>query len=125
MNFDVLTEENYVLYASKVYHNPHCESLEEFYDDLKRINYVKKLLNKYVKNEDLKERLVLNHLILLHNVFGVGPTARMLFFRLEEELYPALKTFLVYLRGLPERVDGKLTNAIPLDANLINILRNI
>lgn len=120
-----LTEDNFILFASKMYDNPECESQEEFLNDLKRINYIKKLLNKYLIKGELKTRLILNHITVLHNVFGIKHTARMLLFKLDTELHPSIKTFLVYKYSMPEKLHDIDVNAIPLDIGIINTLREI
>ena len=119
--FDELNEDNFQLYAAKNYNNPQCLDLEEFYDDLARFKYLKRLLRKYRQTGEIQERLVLNHLIILYNVFGIEAANRMCFYKLESELWPALKTFLIYLNYLPEneRVE------VPLDPTVANILRKI
>ncbi len=101
--FDSLDETNFVLYAAKYYDNPECFDTEEFFSDLKRFKYLKRLFNKYQESGELKERLILNHIIVLYNVFGVVPTTRMLFFRLGEH-YEFLKPFLEFLGYLPKTV---------------------
>ena len=123
--FDKLTDENFFLYAAKAYDNPHCENREEFEDDLKRVQYVKKLLNKYLTTGELKTQLILNHITLLHNVFGIEPTARLLFFKLDPALYSALKTFLVSKYAMPQKINGMDTNTVLLDPKIINTLRKI
>ena len=100
-----LDETNFILYAAKHYDNPECFDTDEFLSDLKRFKYLKRLLNKYNESGELKERLILNHVIVLYNVFGVVPATRMLFFRLEG-LHPYLKPFLEFLGYLPKRVDN-------------------
>ena len=119
--FETLTEENFSLYAAKNYNNPQCLDVEEFNDDLARFKYIKRLLRKYRQTGEIQERLVLNHLIILYNVFGIEAANRMVFYKLEEELWPAVKTFLVFLSYLPEneRVE------VPLDMTIANILRKI
>lgn len=119
--FDELTEENFILYAAKNYNNPQCLDVEEFYDDLARFKYLKRLLRVYRRTGEIQERLVLNHLIIIYNVFGIEAANRMVFHKLEEELWPVVKTFLVFLNFLPEteRVE------IPLDLKIANILRKI
>ena len=119
--FDSLTEDNFTLYAAKNYNNPQCLDVEEFNDDLARFKYIKRLLRKYRQTGEIQERLVLNHLIILYNVFGIEAANRMVFYKLEEELWPAVKTFLVFLSYLPEneRVE------VPLDMTIANILRKI
>lgn len=119
--FDEITEENFKLFAAKHYDNPQCLDVAEFEDDLARFKYVKRLLRKYIQTGEIQERLVLNHLIVIYNVFGIEAANRMSFFRLERELWPALKTFLIYLNYLPE--EDKIE--IPLDENIVKILRTI
>lgn len=119
--FDDLTEENFELFAAKNYNNPQCVDIEEFHEDLARFKYLKRLLRKYTQTGEIQERLVLNHLIILYNVFGIPAANRMVFYRIEEELWPALKTFLVYLNYLPESEKVE----IPLDQSIVKILRTI
>ena len=84
------------MFAIKAYNKPNC-IMSEFEEDIKRIKYVKRLIKKYVVTGDLKERLILNHIIILSNVFGIEATVRMLFLKLDEKHYPILKTFLLFL----------------------------
>jgi len=122
-----LTQDTFLLYAAQHYNNPSCTSIKEFDGDLKRFKYIKRLLKRYKKSGTLSERLVLNHLILLHNVFGVA-LVPMLFLKFEMEFWPEIKTFLVYLNYLPERFQiSKQVNEtdIELDVNVINKLRKI
>jgi hypothetical protein len=119
-----------VLYAAKHYDNPGCESIEEFHDDLNRFKYIKRLFTKYQETGEIKERLVLNHLIALYNLFGAIPTTRMLFLKLDGN-WELLKPFLVYLGYMPERLYeiGQhaviIDSNIPLDDVMVNRLRNI
>jgi hypothetical protein len=119
--FDELTEENFVLFASRHYNNPQCMNLEEFYEDLFRFKHLKKLLKRYLNNDELRERLILNHLIVIYNVFGIKAANKMIFFKFEKQYWPALKTFLVFLNYLEEseRVD------VQLDTKIIGVLRNL
>lgn len=122
-----LTQDTFLLYAAQHYNNPSCTSIKEFDGDLKRFKYIKRLLKRYKKSGTLSERLVLNHLILLHNVFGVA-LVPMLFLKFEMEFWPEIKTFLVYLNYLPERfqIDKQVNETdIELDVNVINKLRKI
>ena len=98
-----LHDGNFLIYAAKHYDRPHILQ-QEFEDDLRRIKYVKRLLRKYRQSGDCKERLILNHIIILSNVFGVEPTVNMLFFKVDKEDYPVLKTFLLFLNYLPHRL---------------------
>lgn len=99
-----LTEENFIMYAVKNYDNPSCKGMDEFYDDLKRFKYIKRLLRKHNVGKELKERLILNHIIVLGNLFGVEATTKMLFFKLEQKFWPQVKTFLVFLNYMPMKV---------------------
>lgn len=116
-----LTENNFELYAAKHYDNPRCLDIEEFYDDLARFKYIKRLLRKYKQSGELQERLILNHFIILYNVFGIEAANRMVFFKMEPELWPAVKTFLVYLNYLPESEKVE----VPIDTTIANVLRKI
>jgi hypothetical protein len=128
---DRLDASNFLLYAAKHYDNPQCFDTLEFYEDLKRFKYIKRLLNRYVEDGDLKERLILNHIVVLFNLFGTQSAIRMLFFKcegFESQLIP----FLVYLNNLPSRVENiglscKTINTsdILLDKNIVEALRRI
>lgn len=98
-----LNDGNFLIYAAKSYDRPQILQVE-FEDDLKRIKYIKRLLRKYRQTGDCKERLILNHIIILSNVFGVEASVNMLFFKVDEDDYPALKTFLLFLNYLPNRL---------------------
>lgn len=100
-----LNDDNFMFYAMKAYESPKC-IMSEFEEDLKRIKYVKRLIKRYKATGEIKERLILNHIIILSNVFGVIPTVRMLFFKLDREEYEILKTFLLFLNFMPNVVKG-------------------
>jgi|TARA_A200000159_G_scaffold43631_1_gene40060 hypothetical protein len=119
--FEELNDDNWMMYASKYYKNVQCTSVEEFYDDLQRFKYLKRLFKRYLNNDDLQERLILNHIIVLNNVFGIEETNKMLFYKIDKDQWPILKTFLVYLNFLSE--DAYVE--IPLDQNIIKVLRAI
>tara|TARA_B100000530_G_scaffold204321_1_gene130397 strand:- start:155 stop:544 length:390 start_codon:yes stop_codon:yes gene_type:complete len=123
-----LTEETFLLYAAKHYDNPQLQSEEEFYDDLKKFKYIKRLFNKYSESGELKERLILNHIVVLTNVFGPEAAVKMLFLRLPEYLH-YLKPFLLMLSILKERVDVGdkvyFTADINIDDKIVNRLRDI
>lgn len=128
MPFEKLDESNFILYAAKHYDNPQCLDTEEFYDDLKRFKYLKRLFGKYDETGELRERLIINHLIVLYNVFGIHAT-RMLFLKLEP-YYVYLKPFLVLLNYMPDKViigENKTiySSDIPMDKNIIEVLRKI
>lgn len=127
--FENLNEENFIMYAMKCYTSPHC-ILSEFESDIKRTKYLKRLFRRYKITKSLKERLILNHIILLNNVFGPEATARILFYKIDERDYDILKTFLSYLNILPDEVrgiDGKDLDVtiIPIESNTAEILRRI
>lgn len=127
-----LCDDNFMIYAMKAYNKPGVIQ-SEFDEDLKRIKYIKRLLKRYKATGKLKERLILNHIIVLGNVFGVEATVTMLFFKLESEYYDSLKSFLLFLSYLPKVVDGIKnthinTSEVPLDmvisGKLMEILKN-
>ncbi len=111
------------------YANPHCVSIEEFEEDTKIPKYVKRLINRYVSSGDLKARLILNHIILFYNVFDNRSATRILFYKLEDQHYSVLKTFLVYLNHMPdvvEMINGKniVSSDIPVCQEVVDILRS-
>ena len=127
--FDDLNEENFMLYAMKCYTSPHC-IMSEFEGDIKRIKYLKRLFRRYKITKSLKERLILNHIILLNNVFGPKVTARILFYKIDDRDYDILKTFLAYLDIAPDVVYGIRgknihVSEIPLEPNVAEILLKI
>jgi len=127
--FDDLNEDNFLLYAVKAYNSPHC-IMSEFEGDLKRTKYLKRLFRRYKITKTLKERLILNHLILLYNVFGAEAATRILFYRVDEVDYDVLKTFLSYLNYMPDKITGIngkdiLSSDILVDVNVVEILRQI
>jgi len=122
-----LTQDTFLLYAAQNYNNTSCVSLREFESDLKRFKYIKRLLKRYKKTQMLSERLILNHLILLHNVFA-DALIPMVFLKFEPEYWSEMKTFLVFLNYLPEHYSiTKSVNEtdVPLDRYIINKLRKI
>lgn len=122
----LLTEDNFLTHAMNHYDNTQCYSLEEFNDDLKRFLYLKKLFSRYKNECDLKENLILNHLIVIYNIFGEEAT-NMLFFKIDKEYWDILTTFLVFLERMPEELpqyNVKLSE-IKLDEYVIKILRKI
>ena len=125
MNFVKLSDENYIMYAMKHYDNPECSNIQEFHEDMDRIKYLKRLLRKYKTTGILRERLILNHIIIFYNIFGIEAATRLLFSRIEEELHPYLKTFVVYLNSLPETIPEYDLISIPMDTRVIAKLRKI
>ncbi len=125
-----LNEKNYLHFAMKFYDNRQCTSIEEFNEDLNKIKYVKRLFNRFLETGELRTNLILNHLIVIYNVFENEAATRMLFFRVEKKFYSILKPFLIFLNRLPEKVrgiDGEdiQTNHIPLNETTIKELRKI
>ena len=100
--FEKLTKDNIVMYAIQHYHNPSCEGMSEFNDDMKRFKYVKRLFRKYEETGILKERLLLNHIIVLNNLFGAEASSTLLFFKTEQKHWSALKGILEFLNIMPE-----------------------
>ena len=128
--FDDLNEKNYVHFAMKFYDNRQCTSIDEFNEDLNKIKYVKRLFNRFLETGELRTNLILNHLIVIYNVFENEAATRMLFFRVEKKFYSILKPFLIFLNRLPEKVrgiDGEniQTNHIPSNETTIKELRKI
>ena len=124
-------ETNFLLYAAKHYDNPHCYDTIEFYEDLNRFKYVKRLLNKYQESGDLKERLIINHLTVIYNVFGAIAGTRLLFLKLQDQLQ-MIKPFLVLMGTCPDVVEaigleGKdiHTSSITMDPYIVETLRKI
>ncbi len=129
MEFEDLNEKNFLLFAMQHYDNPQCVDVEEFNDDLRKIKYIKRLFNQYSLGGDLKERLLLNHIIVFFNVFQTKAATRILFFKLDEKFWPMLKTFLFYLKFMPEdkieSINGKelIVTDILMDQGVIDSLR--
>ena len=125
MFFDILTDDNFMMFAMKNYTNPQCTNIDEFYEDLNRIKYIKRLLGKYNKKGIIKARLILNHIIILNNVFGNEACSRILFHKLEPEFHSAIKTFLEYLNYLPKTIPGIELNKIPNEHKILIELEKI
>ena len=130
MIFDDLNDDNFLMFAMKEYNDIQCTDIEEFYDDLKKIKYIKRLFNIYVNSGQLKERLILNHLIIFYNVFSVQAGTRILFYKIEKDFWPMLKTFLIFLDRMPDIIDsirGETIRAsdIQLDDGIVTRLRSI
>ena len=120
-DFHKLTPDNIMMFAMKHYDNPSCVDSKEFLDDMKRFKYLKRLFRKYDTSNILKVRLILNHIIVLANVFGVDASSTLLFFKIEKKHWSTLKTFLVYLHYMPEN-DMK---DIATDVKVLKELRDI
>tara|TARA_B100000902_G_C27314793_1_gene920556 strand:+ start:829 stop:1200 length:372 start_codon:yes stop_codon:yes gene_type:complete len=119
--FDKLNRKNFKLYASANYNNPECIDISEFREDVSRFKYVKRLLSRYEAHNDLQERLILNHLIVIYNVFGIEAANRMLWYKIDENHWHYIKPFLVFLHYLPEneKVD------VPMDPYIVEVLREL
>lgn len=121
MIFDELTENNLFLYAAKHYYNPNFSDIEEFYEDLKRFKYIKRLANRYLDNNELGERLILNHLIVIFNSFGIEASLNMLDLKLDERHWPVIKPFLIFLKY----IRNDQYTGIKMDQEVIRRLREI
>ena len=129
MSFDDLNNDNIMLYAMKVYDKPNC-IMSEFKEDMKRFNYLKRLFRRYTKLGDVKERLIINHLVVLYNVFGVEAATRLLFYKMSKNDYSVLKTYLLFLSYMPAVVKGIKghdikSSEISVDMRVAEILRTI
>ena len=127
MSFDDLTNDNILIYAVKAYDKPNC-IMSEFKEDMKRFNYLKRLFKRYRKVGELREQLVLNHLVVICNVFSPEVATRILFFKMSKDDYSALKTYLLFLSCMPEKVRGikgqdLISSEIPVDMTIADILR--
>ena len=119
--FDELTSKNFKLFAAQHYNNPECTDVEEFKQDMSRFKYLKRLLTRYEEHGELQERLILNHIIVLYNVFGIEACNRMIWYKIEERQYCYIKPFLVYLHYLPE--DEKVE--VVMDPSIVEVLREL
>jgi len=119
--YEKITSENVIMFAIKHYDNRQCGGEQEFFDDLKRIKYIKRLFKRYLDTGELRERLLINHFIVLKNMFGATPAITLLLFKLEKEYWSLLKTFLVFLNMLRE---GELTD-IEVNDTILNKLKEI
>ena len=126
MRFNELTNENYLMFALLHYDNPHCIDIKEYFEDVRKLKYIKRLFNRYKEDGVMKERLILNHLISFYNVFDNKAATRLLFFRVGTEYHSLLKTFLVFLNKMPDQVNENLYSSdIQLDEKIIEILRDL
>lgn len=125
-----LNKENIDVFSELSYRNPQCLSSEDFYEDMNRVKYVKRLFNKYNRGGEIKTRLILNHIIAFYNVFENRDATRILFFKMEESYWPLLKTFLLYLSYMPEIVHGVngrniMSDDINIDTSIFRELEDI
>ena len=119
--YETITPDNVMMYAIRHYDNPQCEGEKEFNDDLKRFKYIKRLLRKYYETNILKERLLLNHIIVLNNVFGATASTTLLLFKIQQEYWPTLKSFLIFLNTITE---DELDH-IERDEEVLKLLREL
>ena len=121
MIFKELTEKNLFLYAAKHYKNPNFSDIDDFYEDLKRFKYIKRLLNRYIESDELSERLILNHLIVVFNMFGIEAALEILNLKLEDKHWPVVKHFLVFLKY----ITNDQYTGITMDPTVVDVLRKI
>jgi|SRR5210317_2003990 len=119
--FNELTEENLFLYAAKHYNNPTFSDVDDFYEDLKRFKYIKRLVNRYLDHDDLAERLILNHLIVVFNMFGIEATLNILELKMNEKHWPVIKPFLIFLKY----IRNDQYTQIEMDKTVVDRLRLI
>ena len=123
MRFDELNDNNYIMFAIKHYNNPQAVTQEDFYEDMKRFKWIKRLLNKYKNSGELNIHLLMNHFIILYNVFGDATTG-LLFYKIDKDLWSILKTFIVFLGRLPDYPKTTLHD-VPVDANCLEVLKEL
>ena len=123
MNFTELTEDNYVLFAIKYYDNPSAVTKEDFLDDLRRFKYIKRLINKYLKNGEVKLHLLLNHIIIVYNVFNEAATP-LLFYKMDKEYWSIIKSIMIFLERYPE-VETDTLKRIPINEQIIKELKSL
>jgi len=121
MIFNELTEKNLFLYAAKHYKNPKFADIDEFYEDLKRFKYIKRLLNRYIETDELAERLLLNHFIVIFNMFGIDAALDILELKLEDKHWPIVKPFLIFLNY----IRNDQFTGITMDPYVVDILRKV
>ena len=121
MRFESLTDKNHLLFAIKHYNNPQSVTVDDFMEDMKKFKYLKRLLKRYLKTGVLRVNLILNHLIILFNVFGEG-TVPLLMYKLGEEYYAIIKTFLVYLNRIPDTQNTGIFGNINIDNDVLDLL---
>jgi hypothetical protein len=123
MIFNELNEDNFLLFAIRYYENPQAVTKEDFEKDLNHFKYIKRLLKRYKKSGELKTHLILNHFIILYNIFGEATTP-MLFFKIEQELWSSVKSFIIFLNRLPEYPQSSIHD-IQVDVNCLKELYKI
>jgi len=121
LRFKELNEKNLLLYAAKHYNNPKFSDIDDFHEDLKRFKYIKRLLNRYIENDELSERLILNHLIVIFNMFGIEAALNILELKLEDKHWPVMKPFLIFLNY----IKNDQYTGITMDPTVVETLRKI
>lgn len=121
LRFKELNEKNLLLYAAKHYNNPKFSDIDDFHEDLKRFKYVKRLLNRYIESDELSERLILNHLIVIFNMFGIEAALNILDLKLEDKHWPVIKPFLIFLNY----IKNDQYTGITMDPTVVETLRKI
>ena len=125
MNFANINDDNIDLYCIKHYDNPQCISIEDYNNDMRRFKYIKRLLNQYANGNEIKIRLLVNHIIMIYNIFDLQSATRILFYKLPEEHWSVLKTILIFLNRMPKIVYGiNNTNLISSDIQIDNVIAN-
>lgn len=119
--FDELTDENFLLFAAKNYYNPRCIDAEEFYEDLKRFKYIKRLITRFTETDQLSVNLMMNHIIIIFNVFDVSSGIKMLEFKLTREQLSVVKPFLIYLK----LIENSEMTGIAMNLKVVEELRKI
>jgi len=119
MRITVLNSKNFLDYAMQNYENPECKDIEEFSEDVNRIKYLKRLFSRYEQEGDLKSRLIVNHLIVFNNVFGLVPSSRILFYKVDQKYHSILKTCLHFLNKLPTSIPEVNLQNIPLNHKIL------
>ena len=128
--FDSLDNNNIDHFCIKSYDNPQCTSLEDYHNDMRRFKYIKRLLNQYSNNNVIKIRLLLNHIIMVYNIFSNDSATRILFYKIEEKHWSILKTVLIFLNRMPKSIKGInnqdiVSTDIKLDEHIVTMLREI
>jgi hypothetical protein len=119
--FDELTEETFLLFAARHYYNPKCIDADEFFEDIKRFKYIKRLINRYFESGNLSVNLLLNHIVVVFNVFDIGPGLKLLEYKFDKKYWTVIKPIIIFLKVVP---NDKYTD-IAMDKNVINELRKI
>lgn len=123
MKFDELNKDNFLFFAIKNYENPQASTQEDFHNDLKRFRYIKRLLKRYLDKDELETHLLLNHFVILYNIFGEAATP-MLFYKIDKEYWSAMKAFIEFLGKVPE-FPRSILNDIPSDSNCLEKLNGL